>query len=137
MVPMLLDTCAALWMTKNQPLSDEFVDAIDLASDHGDPIFISPISVWEVALQMTKGRMTIATTTQVWFDDLKTTPGIVFADLSAPILLDSVALPDFNTNDPADRIIVATARTLTLRIVTRDRKILDYAARGHVLALAC
>lgn len=136
-VPLLLDTCAAIWITKDQSLSAQAEDALDEAADLGRPIYLSPFSVWEVGLQMAKGKMVVATSTQAWLDRLKLTPGILFAELSATILLRSVELPDFDNRDPADRIIVATARENTLRIVTRDRKILDYAERGHVMALAC
>jgi PIN domain nuclease of toxin-antitoxin system len=46
-------------------------------------------------------------------------------------------LPDELHRDPADRIIIATAREYGLRLVTRDRKILDYADKGHLMALEC
>ena len=46
------------------------------------------------------------------------------------------ALPDFH-QDPADRLLVATARALDVPILTRDRKILDYAEAGRVKAIAC
>lgn len=135
--PLLLDTCAALWMTQDQPLSDVAVSELDRAFDLNQTIFICPISIWEVGLQMAKGRMTVATSTQRWYENLSATPGIAFSDLSPLVLLASTQLPAFDNRDPADRIIIATAREYGLRIVTRDRKILDYADKGHVLALAC
>jgi PIN domain nuclease of toxin-antitoxin system len=46
-------------------------------------------------------------------------------------------LPGPVHGDPADRILIATARALDLTIVTRDSAILDYSARGHVRALPC
>ena len=63
--------------------------------------------------------------------------GVVLQGLTADILIDSSLLPGEIHGDPADRIIIATARALDLTVVTRDRHILDYAARGHVRALAC
>ena len=137
MVALLLDTCAALWMTKDKPMSVAATDALDQAADLGQTVFICPITIWEVGLQMAKGRMTVATTTQVCFDSLKSLPGIAFADLTATVLLGSTDLPGFANRDPADRIIVATAREYGLRIVTRDLRILAYAEKGHVMALAC
>ena len=59
------------------------------------------------------------------------------SDMPIDVLVASSTMPGTPHGDPADRIIVATAREYGLRIVTRDAKILDYAARGHVLALAC
>ena len=52
-------------------------------------------------------------------------------------LVNSSNLPGDLHRDPADRIIIATARELGMTILTRDRMILDYAARGHVSAMAC
>ena len=57
--------------------------------------------------------------------------------LTPAILIDSSFLPGDFHNDPADRIIVATARALDFVVVTRDRAILDYAKQGYVRALAC
>ena len=53
------------------------------------------------------------------------------------VLIASTDLPWETHSDPADRILIATAREYGLRILTRDRKILDYAAKGHVMALPC
>jgi PIN domain nuclease of toxin-antitoxin system len=57
--------------------------------------------------------------------------------LTPKILLDSTALPGSPPADPADRIIAATARVQGFVIVTRDRKLLDYAREGHIRAIAC
>ncbi len=64
-------------------------------------------------------------------------PGVTLEGLTPDILIDSSLLPGEPHGDPADRIIIATARALDLTVVTRDRHILNYAERGHVRALAC
>ena len=64
-------------------------------------------------------------------------PPISVADLTPEIAVECHHLPGCPHNDPADRILVATARQERMTLVTRDRAILDYAARGHVRALAC
>lgn len=64
-------------------------------------------------------------------------PGVQALELTADILIDSSLLPGELHGDPADRIIITTARALDLTVVTRDRHILDYADRGYVRALAC
>jgi len=46
-------------------------------------------------------------------------------------------LPGAPPADPADRIIAATARLHGYRVITRDGKLLSYAAQGHILATAC
>lgn len=64
-------------------------------------------------------------------------PGIRLAALTAEIAIDTSYLPGAFHSDPADRMVVATARRLGAAVVTRDRKILDYASAGHVAAMVC
>jgi PIN domain nuclease of toxin-antitoxin system len=56
--------------------------------------------------------------------------------LSPQVAIESCKLPDAFHSDPADRLIVATARVTGAALMTRDRLILDYAARGHLKAIA-
>jgi len=51
------------------------------------------------------------------------------------IAVESYALPDVFHRDPADRLIVATARVANATLMTRDRRILEYAGRGHLTAI--
>jgi PIN domain nuclease of toxin-antitoxin system len=64
-------------------------------------------------------------------------PPLRLADLSTSVLIASSFLPGQPPRDPADKIIIATARAQNLTVVTRDRHILAYSKAGHVLALAC
>jgi PIN domain nuclease of toxin-antitoxin system len=57
--------------------------------------------------------------------------------LSVETLTDSCELPGTPPDDPADRIIIATAREADMTIVTRDKQILEYSRAGHVRALVC
>jgi PIN domain nuclease of toxin-antitoxin system len=57
--------------------------------------------------------------------------------LSADILVASVTLPNGPPSDPADRILIATARACSLVLLTRDRSILRYGDDGHVRTIAC
>lgn len=84
-----------------------------------------------------KGRYASAVPPRIWFARLLALPGVKLADLTTDVLFASCDLPWATHPDPADRIIIATAREYGLRIVTRDRRILDYADKGHVMALAC
>ena len=64
-------------------------------------------------------------------------PEITLLGLTQPrTAIDSCRLPGAFHADPADRLLVATARSENAALVTRDRKILDYAATGHVRVLA-
>jgi PIN domain nuclease of toxin-antitoxin system len=134
---LLLDTCAAIWILEGEALSDAAVAAIDEAYAEGRSIFVSPITAWERGLMVAKGRVTSTITPHRWFERLVAESGFVLAAMPPDILIDSSFLPGDVHGDPADRIIIATARSLDLTIVTRDRAILDYAAKGHVRALAC
>ena len=84
-----------------------------------------------------KDKLTSPLSPKAWFDRLASRPEIEVVPLTSDILIDSCFLPGPVHGDPADRILIATARALDLTIVTRDSAILDYSARGHVRALPC
>lgn len=134
---LLLDTCAVIWMGENASIAPAAVAAMDTSATNGTPVLISPISAWERAMLVAKGRLRSPLSPKAWFDRILTTGGLKLAPLSPDILADASFLPEPLHRDPADRIIIATARALDLTIVTRDSLILDYAAQGHVRALAC
>ncbi len=135
--PLLLDTCAALWIMDNAELRAEAVEAIDAASDQGLPVYVSPITGWEIGLLAWRGRFRSAYTPQRWLDRLLNRPGIALASMSPQLLLESSLLPGNPPADPADRIIAATAREHGYTVITRDRRLLAYATEGHLQALAC
>jgi PIN domain nuclease of toxin-antitoxin system len=134
---LLLDTCAAIWLAEDQPISNETMQALDKSAADGQPVYVSSMSAWEVGLLAARGRLTISMSAQSWFERLLAIPGVDLADLSIGILIASSFLPGDPPRDPADRIIAATAREHGYRLVTRDRVLLDYAAQGHMNALAC
>ncbi len=136
-LPMLLDTCAALWIAKDDPLSKSFVAAFDEALESNESVYVSPITAWELGILASRGRLTGAISPAKIFQIICGRPGIVPAILPPSVLIDSSFLPGAPPNDPADRIIIATAREYGLCVVTRDRLILSYADQGHVLAIAC
>lgn len=72
-----------------------------------------------------------------WFQSLLALENVQLAQLLPETLIGSSFLPGTPPNDPADRIVIATARDLGMTVVTRDKKILNYAKAGHVKALAC
>jgi PIN domain nuclease of toxin-antitoxin system len=135
--PLLLDTCALIWSSDSNGLQGEAADAIRTSMENGMSVFVSPISAWEIGMLIDKGRLTITENPHTWLRRLILKDGVRLAEMTVDMLLTSASLPDLAHGDPADRIIIATAREYGLRIVTRDRKILDYADKGHVLALAC
>lgn len=134
--PLLLDTCAVIWLFNRSPMADEAREAIAAAATAGC-LYVSPFSGWEIATLSRKGKIVLSMAPRDWFSFVADHPAISLASLSHELLIESCLLADGPPDDPADRIIVETARRMRLAVVTRDRPILDYAARGHVAALAC
>ena len=134
---LLLDTCAALWIVGGAPIAEPAMDAVIQTHQSGMPLYVSPITAWEIGLLARKGRFRSALSPQRWFEELRKLPGVQLCDLSPEILIASSFLPGQLHFDPADRIIAATARDRGLILMTRDRALLDYAAEGHLTALAC
>lgn len=134
---LLLDTCAVIWIAEDATISDAASAALTDAATTRTQVMVSPISAWERAMLVAKGRIRSPMPPKTWFNRVVTDGGVGLAPLSPDILADASFLPEPLHRDPADRIIIATARALDLTIVTRDSHILDYAALGHVRALAC
>lgn len=135
--PLLLDTCAAIFIAEGEALSKSASEVLEAAFDDALPVWVSPISAWEIGLLVSRGRLRIQIAPQVWFRRLRDDLNVLLADMPPEVLIASSDLPESTLRDPADRIIVATAREYGYRIVTRDTPILQYAANGHVQAVAC
>ncbi|MEO8666884.1 MAG: type II toxin-antitoxin system VapC family toxin [Bauldia sp.] len=134
---LLLDTCAIIWIAMNQPMKPDAVAAMNASFAAGDKVRVSPISAWELGLLSSKGRLSTTRSPMDLFAEAIATPGVRVEALSAEVLIDASFLPGVIHGDPADRILIATARKFDLSLVTRDQTILDYAREGHVRALAC
>jgi PIN domain nuclease of toxin-antitoxin system len=137
MTELLLDTCAVIWLAQGRALKPGAMAALAASWQSGIAVSISAITAWELGMLSRKGRLTSQTAPLRLFQDFVAADGFALADLPPTVLVASSFLPGSFHNDPADRIIVATARALDLTVVTSDRLILDYAAHGHVRALAC
>jgi PIN domain nuclease of toxin-antitoxin system len=135
--PILLDTCAAIWVVEDAPLAQHAIDLLAVAADAGISIYVSPISAWEVGLLVARGRLKLLITPQRWFQRLLEAPGVRLADMSPELLIASSFLPGEPPRDPADRIIVATARDHGATLVTRDRALLAYGEQGHIRVVEC
>ena len=136
--PVLLDTCAVIWLVNAGPLSATAIDTIRRA----DGVYVSTASAWEIGMlsRPKPGRIALPQfmpDPKTWFARLMAMPGIREAPISAAIAIDASHLPGDLHSDPMDRLIVATARHLGMPIVTSDRKIIAYAEAGHVRVIPC
>ena len=134
--PILLDTHYWIWLQfgTRQRLTADLLKAIDDAAKRG-ALLLSAISVWELGLLASKGRLDLDLPCEQWVQRALSTPGLSLAPLTPEIALASSFLPEPFHGDPADRIIVATARSLGARLVTRDSRILEYSRKRHVATL--
>lgn len=134
--PLLLDTCAAVWLANGDTMSSESRAAI-AAAQAGAGVFVSPISAWEIATLVARNRLQLTPTPEAWFARLIDLPGVRLAPMPPKLLIASAFLPGRPPRDPADRIIAATARFHALAIVTRDSELIPYGQAGHVVTIAC
>jgi PIN domain nuclease of toxin-antitoxin system len=132
MSSLLLDTCAVLWVVKGEEISADARTAIARETIH-----LSPISAWEIATLVQKNRIALTMPIAAWFHRATEHLQADVLPLSVDTLIESCLLPGRPVADPADRIIIASARERGLVIVTRDKAILDYAQAGHVRAMRC
>lgn len=134
---LLLDTCAAIWIAANARLAPAAVRLIKDTIDDEEPVYLSPITAWEVGFLVARGRLRLDISPLTWFERLADTRGFKVTALTPRILVAAQFLPGTPPNDPADRIIAATARDLDATLVTRDGLLLAYGQLGHVRVQAC
>lgn len=123
--PVLLDTHVWVWLVAGRKISGAAAAAIRSAAQEG-AVLVAAISVWEVAMLESKGRLRFDRDCLEWVRAALALPGITLVPLSPDIAVESTRLPGAFGGDPADRILAATSRQLGARLVTRDRKILRY-----------
>jgi PIN domain nuclease of toxin-antitoxin system len=123
---IVLDTHAWIWWVSSpEYLSETAKQIIDEAAT-GKNIFISSISAWEIAILVSRGRLKLTMNPADWVAASEALPFFDFVPVSNSIALKSVQLPGILHNDPADRIIIATAVSLGATLVTKDEKIRNY-----------
>ena len=133
----LLDTCAAIWTVNGDPLREPATVELPEALKRNGRLLVSPITAWEIAMLVAKKRIFLTLRPEVWFQRLCDLPGVTLAGMPPSVLIASAGLPGETPPDPADRILIATAREFDYTLVTRDRQLLDYATSGYVRAIAC
>jgi PIN domain nuclease of toxin-antitoxin system len=132
---ILLDTHTMLWMVEDHPrLGDEATVLLNRAASE-DRIAVSAITLWEIALLFSKKRIDLHRDPLEWVNAALALPGVHLVPLEPEIAVASTRLPFEMHSDPADRILVATARNLGATLVTADRALLRLAKRRHFRAM--
>lgn len=133
----LLDTHVWFWLVRGREgrLAAKNVAKLEQAA-LGAPLCVSVISVWEIALLASKGRIGLGMPVHEWVESALDRPGFTLVGLAPEITIESCNLPGEFHPDPADRFLVATARLKNAVIVTRDKRILKYGKQGHVRVMA-
>src|SRR3712207_3747168 len=99
----------------------------------GDGLGVSIISCWEIALLEARGRLSLPVALETWLTTALAYPGVRLLPLTPRIALEATHLPGDFHRDPADQIIVATARVYDCPLITVDQRIVDYP---HVRTIA-
>ena len=121
----LLDTHILIrWLNDRSQLSSRQSEVIG-AADDDSPLLVSDISLWEVATLHSLGRIRLSIPLREWLEKAVAPPLVRRLGISPAIAAEMAALPDWFHRDPADRILVATARTLGATLLTQDRRIVD------------
>lgn len=134
--PILLDTCAVIWLQGGAAFRPDAEEALQEAQTVGTQVLVSPITAWEIGLLVSKGRLVLSLPPLNWFEQVLDL-GVDLAPMTPDILIASSQLPGPPLRDPADRIVAATSRAMGYRLMTRDRPLLDFAASGQVAAIPC
>ncbi|MBY0383394.1 MAG: type II toxin-antitoxin system VapC family toxin [Xanthobacteraceae bacterium] len=137
MRPLLLDTCAVIWIAEGDRLSEQSITVIGEAAASSTQTYVSPITAWEIGLLVARKRLQMTATPERWFADVLALPLMNLAPMPPELLVASSFLPGKPPRDPADRIVTATARSLGATLITRDRVLLDYGKQGHVSVVEC
>lgn len=121
---IVLDTHIWIWWVDNNPrLTQQQRDWI--TANQASGLGVSVFSCWEIAKLVEKKRIGFSLSLEEWFAAALAYPGIQLLDLTLPIVIQSTQLIGFH-NDPADQIIVATAKVSDCPLLTADEKILNY-----------
>ena len=122
---VILDTHIWVWWNHNDPkLAPTHKLAID--QNRNDGLGICTITLIEIARLVQQGRITLPLPIQEWFSIALAVEGVMLITITPNIAIDAVNLPGDFHKDPADRLIVATARRLDCPLITADRQILSY-----------
>jgi PIN domain nuclease of toxin-antitoxin system len=123
---IIIDTHVWLWLLHDpNQLSNAARAQIDI-EEAQNGILVSAISVWEIAVKSSIGKLALPLSIDDWYALAKSHSGIVIEALNPEDAIASTQLPGDFHKDPADRIIVAMARRYNVSLITCDNNILRY-----------
>ena len=132
MTEYLVDTHVLVWMMEGSSrLSLRAAETIRHAVQQ-DALLVSAITPWEIGMLTAKGRLKLSQEVRAWMESALGQPGVSVVPLLPEIAVNSSHLPWEMHPDPADRILVATARHLGATLVTADEQLLGYGALGYL-----
>lgn len=132
---IVIDTHALVWLIQGDERLGRTARDIAAQSQAAGTILIPSIVPWEVSMLVGKDRMALGLPVNEWFDRVLASRGFAMAPLECQMAIDAGMLPGAIHGDPADRIVIATARYLRLPLLTADRRICDYGEDGHVAVI--
>ncbi len=134
---ILLDTHTWIWL--NEGVVDKFSESVIECIEKSfleRQLLVSSISIWEIGMLTSKGRLSFRDSCQEWINRALKVPGITLIQLEPSIAIHSSYLAGDFYADPADRIIVATAQKKNATLLTADKKILEYGSKGYLKVLS-
>lgn len=128
---IVLDTHVWLWWLNGSPnLSARHRELLLKHELQG--LVVSAISCWEIAYKSAAGRLELGLPAREWIEQALAKPNILVHPVTHEIATDAAVLPGDLHGDPADRLIVATARSLACPLATADRRLLSYQDVTHL-----
>lgn len=123
----LLDTHVLIWWLNDCGRLSKAQQEVIAAAGAESPLLVSDISLWEIAMLHSLGRIRLTIPLREWLDKAAAPPLVRRHGISPAVAAELASLPDSFHRDPADRILVATARVLGATLLTQDRRIVDAA----------
>ncbi|MCH2557300.1 MAG: type II toxin-antitoxin system VapC family toxin [Alcanivorax sp.] len=125
---IVLDTHALVWWVNGgEELSAHARAEIEREqSEENGLVLVSSISAWEIAMLVSRDRLTLTMNIDDWLETVGQIPAVRFVPVDNDVGVESTRLPGEFHKDPADRLIVALARHLNSTLVTADEKIRAY-----------
>lgn len=129
---LLLDTHVWIWLMLGHKMISSSFKRIMEQHKGEEFIFISAISIWELGMLVERKRIELEMDCLDWVEQALSKQGINLLPLTPRIAIQSTRLPEMHHDDPADRILIATAFDHNAVLVTHDQKILDYGKNKFI-----